>query len=154
MTPQSGWGEGGWGEGGFGGYSATPIDILEIIPGIYITIDDGSLVDFAEAYTLQQQEVQDATVLLSQIGVVRNAPVDFIDYNAQKLGNPFPFMTPERWKAGNKLEQLTDIYARRGTKQGMIAAIRYLTGANVTIRVDIEYCWRLGVSTLGGTTTS
>lgn len=126
--------------------------LLDMIPRLYSDTDaDGSFGQFVEAADKVQSDLLEASQKLQTIRTPRLAPKEFLPNIGDSLGNPFPFMTPERWQRGNKLEQLAYIYSMRGSKRGIIDAVRYLTGIEIIVETDDEWVWILGVSLLGGT---
>lgn len=129
--------------------------LYEVIPGIYAAIDqtDGSFQAFVTSYDGVHAELQSDIQTLQTCATANACPDDFVPFVANKYGNPFTFMTIPRWQRGDKLSQLTSIYANRGSKSGLIDAIQYLCGVKPVIQLDIEYAWTLGVSTLGGIPT-
>ncbi len=120
------------------------------IPELYLDADaDGSLAVFIGAYDEIHGQLIAAIETIPQACAPRLAPVDFQSYIADHHGNPFPFMTNERWADGFKAENLTYIYSLRGTATGLVAAINYLCGIQVEVLQNFQYCWELGVSQLG-----
>jgi hypothetical protein len=93
-------------------------------------------------------EIEDAITDLKEITIPNES--SFVQDNATKYGNPFPFMTDARWENQNTVETLTEIYATRGTQYGMAKALMTLCKVPVTITQDLEYAWVLNESTLGG----
>ncbi len=114
------------------------------IPALYLEADaDSSLSDFIAAYDEVHDELIAAIETIPTANQPRNAPLEFQDYIAAHYGNPFPFMTAERWQEGNRAENLVYIYSLRGTASGIKSVVQYLCGINITILQNFEYCWEL-----------
>lgn len=124
--------------------------LAELMPAVYTEADqtDGSLAVFVDAFDAVVDEVESSIQDLKEITDPRQT--DFIQDNATKYGNPFPFMTDERWKNENTIEMLTTIYGTRGTQVGMANACLSLCKVQVVITQDLLYAWVLGQSQLGG----
>lgn len=128
----------------------------KLVPAIYTESDtDGSLAAFISVFDNAHAEVITAIESVATVNQPRLTPSKFIQDIAAHYSSPFPFMTTERWQDGTKLESLVYIYSTRGTKPGIVNAIRYLCGIDVILLQDFEYCWILNVSPLaGGSITS
>lgn len=120
------------------------------IPSVYLESDaDGSTAAFITAFDTVHEELIAAIELIPTVNQPRNAPLGFLEMVAAHHGNPFPFMTAERWQEANKSENLSFIYTIRGAKASIENVIRYLCGIEVVLLQDFEYCWELGISRLG-----
>lgn len=125
--------------------------LAELIPSIYSQSDsDGSLAKFIQVYDQTHAEQLAVVESLQTVRIPNFAPLAFLPDIATSLGNPFPFMTADRWKRGNKLNALPFIYSLRGSQQGIQDTIRYLTGVSVVVEMDVQYCWILGQRLLSG----
>ena len=124
--------------------------LAELMPAVYTEADqkDGSLGVFVDAFDNLISEIEDSIQDLKDITIPQQT--EFIQDNATKYGNPFPFMTDIRWKNQNTIDVLTTIYATRGTQAGMANAILTLSKIPVVITQDLQYAWVLGQSQLGG----
>lgn len=77
------------------------------------------------------------------------APERFVDAMLADLGNPFPFALSESDKR-RLVRILVPIYELKGTDQGIIDAVRFFVGREVTIEVPAyDGVWELGISELG-----
>jgi phage tail-like protein len=81
------------------------------------------------------------------------APEPFLSFILADLGNPFDFELTEIDKR-RLISVLITLYKQKGTEIGLINAIRFFVGIEVTIDIFNEAPpgWRLGVSELGVTT--
>lgn len=77
------------------------------------------------------------------------APEQFVDAMLQDLGNPFSFVLTlvEKRKLGRLL---VPIYRSKGLQRGIMNAIRFFLGIEVTIEYPYFTGARLGVAVLGG----
>jgi phage tail-like protein len=124
--------------------------LANYIPSIYLESDtDGSMADFVAAFDDIHNKMLSAAETLPGVNQAQKAPLAFQDHVAAHFGNPFPFMTSERWADGAKAENLVCVYSLRGTAKGMQSAIRYFCGVEATVLQDFQYCWKLTVSALG-----
>jgi phage tail-like protein len=74
----------------------------------------------------------------------------FLDAMLADLGNPFAFVLSETDKR-RLLRILVAIYKAKGTDPGIVDAVRFFVGVEVTIRVPaFDDGWLLGVGELGG----
>lgn len=124
--------------------------LAELMPAVYTEADqtDGSLGVFVDAFDQVISEVEDGIQELKEITIPQET--DFIQDNATRYGNPFPFMTDVRWQNQNATELLTTIYGMRGTQAGMAQAALVLSKIPILITQDLQYAWILGLSQLGG----
>lgn len=124
--------------------------LQKFIPGVYSDTDaDGSLADFIAAFDTMHDQLQSASESIPTANQPRNALLAFQKYIADHYGNPFYFMTPERWQEGAKAENLMLMYAMRGNAPGIEHVVYYLTGVRITVLQDFDYAWELDVSQLG-----
>jgi len=79
---------------------------------------------------------------------IDKAPIEFIEVMLADLGNPFALELTES-KARKLAGLLIPMYRQKGTDRGIINAIRFLLGIEVTIEQYIAGCWILGVDELG-----
>lgn len=129
--------------------------LAELIPSVYSQSDaDGSLATFVAVYDETHAEQLGVMESLSTVRTPGLAPTQFITDIADSLGNPFAFMTADRWQRGNKLNALPYIYSRRGSAKGIQDVILFLTGVPVVIEDASSFVWILGVSLLGDLTVS
>ena len=80
------------------------------------------------------------------------AAENFVDAMLRDLGNPFDFeltLTDKR----RLILVLVPIYRQKGTDPGIVNAIRFFQGIEVTIETPVLEGTALGVGTLGGTMT-
>ena len=82
------------------------------------------------------------------------APEAYVDAILCDLGNPFTFVELSLVDRRKLARTLVDIYKTKGTAEGLIDAVRFLVGVEITLdvvnaRTDF---WALGVSPLGYTT--
>jgi len=80
------------------------------------------------------------------------APEAFLDAILQDLGNPFADCIADLDEAGKRrlARVLVTIYKQKGTANGIINAVRFFLGLEVTLGVvNARAFWQLGVSTLG-----
>lgn len=125
--------------------------LAELIPAIYSQSDtDGSLAKFVSVYDQTHAEQIEVMETLQTVRIPSLAPLSFIPDIADALGSPFPFMTADRWKRGNKLDALPFIYSLRGSQQGIQATILFLTGVPASVEADVQYSWILGQRYLSG----
>lgn len=128
--------------------------LAELIPAIYSQSDtDGSLAKFVSVYDQTHAEQIEVMETLQTVRIPSLAPLAFIPDIADALGSPFPFMTADRWKRGNKLDALPFIYSLRGSQQGIQDTILYLTGIPAVVEVDVQYSWILGQRYLSGSSS-
>lgn len=84
------------------------------------------------------------------------APEPFLDAILQDLGNPFADCIADLDEDGKRrlARVLISIYKQKGTAQGIINAVRFFLGIEITLDViNARDYWQLGISTLGVTTT-
>lgn len=82
---------------------------------------------------------------------IDRAPETFVDAMLSDLGNPFNFVELSLIDKRRLGRILVDVYKTKGTALGVIDAVRFLTGVEITLEV-INYSndfWVLGVSALG-----
>ena len=83
------------------------------------------------------------------------APEIFVKLMLKNLGNPFNKVFLTLTQKRKLVKALIPIYRQKGTRRGIINAVRFLTGIIVDI-VDPhgveEDGWRVGVSEIGSTT--
>lgn len=120
-----------------------------LLPAVYTEADqnDGSLGVYVAAWDELQSEIVAAIHLLKQIGLPQKTT--FVQDNATKFGNPFPFMTDVRWQNQDAIDQLVNLYGLRGTQFGMAQACSVLCKLPITVTQDLQYAWVLGESQLG-----
>jgi phage tail-like protein len=129
--------------------------LAEIVPAIYSTADtDGSFGVFVSVYDVNHAATIAILETLATVRIPDLAPVTFLPYIADSLGNPFPFMTGYRWQKGNKLDALNHIYSLRGSQNGIQDVVRFLCGVEIIVETDSEFDWILGTSLLGNTTVA
>lgn len=129
-------------------------EIFEFIPQVNRSEDEGDLAKFIAVF----QEIGD--LLLCRVDRFTDlidpdiAPIEFVEAMLDDLGNPFTFALSDIDK--RRLAQvLVDIYKSKGTAPGIIAAIRFLLGFEVTISVPGPAPlglgdWELGVDWILG----
>jgi phage tail-like protein len=127
--------------------------LIELLPAINVNEDESEdLHKFVACF----QEVTD--LLLCDIDHWTDildpdiAPERFVDAMLADLGNPFSFDLPEIDKR-RLIRVLVPIYQSKGTDGGIINAIRFFVGIEVTIFVPaFDGVWNLGISELGAGT--
>jgi phage tail-like protein len=126
---------------------ANETSLLNLLPKTYRDADlDGSLqAFFATVDVIWGNIVTDMGNF--DDSVIRPAD-SMLDYWLSHRGNPFVFPMTTAQKR-QLVDGLFHIYQLRGSKQGLINAIRYMLGFECTFRMDYEYCWDLGTSKLG-----
>lgn len=109
-------------------------------------------------FTLSLQDVVDQLLCSidkwTEIIDIDLAPEAFVDAILSDLGNPFDFIDLSLTDKRRLARILVDIYKTKGTEEGLIDAVRFLTGIDVTLDILNERSdfWVLGVSTLGNNT--
>lgn len=121
--------------------------LANIVPMVYTEADDGSFAAFVVAFDAVQAELMASVTELSSVALAQFTPDAFINQVGSAHANPFPFLTDSRLKG--KAENLSAIYQKRGTKQGIISACYYLCGVKPVIVSDIEWGWVLGNANRG-----
>ncbi len=124
--------------------------LLTLLPATYREVDtDGSLqAFFAGVDSIWSSIVTDMENFDSN--VLDPAP-NMVDYWLAHRANPFTFPMTDDQKF-RLVDGLFRIYQLRGSETGLVGAIRYILGLDVSVKYDFEYCWRLGVSRLGNDT--
>lgn len=84
----------------------------------------------------------------SRIWDVDKAPIEFVELMLEDLGNPFDLDLTET-KARKLAGLLVPIYQQKGTARGIVNALRFLIGVEVTIGDYTSGCWILGDDELG-----
>lgn len=131
-------------------------EVLDFIPDMNIREDaTGDL----RKWSLILQDIVD--LLLCDIDHWSNiidlelADEEFLDHILWGLGNPFPFANELSLIDKRRLARLLiDIYRQKGTAKGVINAIRFFLGIDVTILIvnDDSAFWKIGRSLLGTST--
>jgi phage tail-like protein len=87
----------------------------------------------------------------TQIFDIERAPLAFLDAILRDLGNPFDFIDLTEIDKRRLAYVLVDIYESKGTEPGLINAVRFLTGVEITLDVinEIGAFWELGTDELG-----
>lgn len=125
--------------------------LLDFIPEINKSEDfTGDLKNFI----LSMQDVVDFILCdidkFAEILDPDTARTPFLDLMLCDLGNPFSFITLSETDKRRLIDVLVSIYKQKGTGVGIINAIRFFLGIEVTIDVFNETeGWVLGVSELG-----
>ena len=111
-------------------------------------------------FVLVLQDVVDMLLCLvdewPRIVDIDKAPEEFLDAILQDLGNPFAECVDDLSEnEKRKLARiLISIYKQKGTEQGIINAVRFFTGVEVTLDIlNARPFWQLNVSLLGTNTT-
>jgi phage tail-like protein len=76
------------------------------------------------------------------------APEVFVDAMLADLGNPFPFVL-DLVKKRQLVKLLVPLYKQKGTRPGILAAIRFFVELDLTITTYTGTDMRLGLSRLG-----
>lgn len=125
-------------------------ELLEMIPDMNVSEDETRDL---EAFIKCFQEVTD--ILLCDVDAWSSildpdiAPESFVDAMLLDLGNPFSFDLGLNDKR-RLIRVLVPIYQQKGTEEGIINAIRFFLGVEVTIEYPaFTGGWFLGVSELG-----
>lgn len=123
--------------------------LTEMLPLLYSEADqkDGSLAAFGSVYDDMHAELLTHVLELGQVALPQTTPEAFLADVANRYGNPFKFLSVKRMRG--KVENLSAIYRRRGTKSGIVSACYYLCGIIPKITEDFEWGWVLGTSELG-----
>lgn len=108
-------------------------------------------------FSLIMQDVIDLLLCLidkwTEIIDVDLAPEEFVDAMLFELGNPFAFIDLAVDDKRRLARILLDIYKSKGTAVGIIDAIRFFVGVEVSLDiVNTRSYWQLGVSLLGNDT--
>lgn len=139
----------------FNGYVCTgpdgrEFDLLEFLPAMNVNEDE---TEDLHKFVACLQETTD--ILLCDVDHWTDildpdvAPERFVDAMLADLGNPFDFDLNEVDKR-RLIRVLVPIYEQKGTDPGIINAVRFFLGLEVTIGVPaFEDIWILGVDELG-----
>lgn len=129
--------------------------LWDFYPGIVKRRDETG--DF-ELFVLALQDVTDLLLCSidkwTEIIDIDLAPEQFVDAILSDLGNPFAFIDLSLTDKRRLARILVEIYKTKGTEEGLVDAIRFLTGVSVTLDILNERSdfWQLGYSTLGNNT--
>lgn len=106
----------------------------------------GTFMDSERIYATDFQKILDPD----------QAPADFIDLMLEHLGNPFTRVNLNLTQKRKLAKFLVPIYRQKGTAAGIINAVRFLTGIELTIEDphgDPEGIqWEVGISEVGYST--
>ena len=125
--------------------------LINLLPPIYKQVDaDNSL-----AYLIQGLDqvwgdmIDNESLFVANVALAKTTLL--IDDWLDSMGNPFKFLSDTASKQ-RLAQNLLYIYKRRGRRQAVIDVVRFLLGINITITMDYEASWVLGVSKLGADT--
>jgi phage tail-like protein len=126
-------------------------DLLSMLPRKNVNEDDTEdlaklIACFQEVTNLQLADVDRFTDILDP----DTADILYVERMLRDLGNPFPFPLTDIEKR-LLVPLLVPIYRQKGTDPGIINAIRFFMGIEITITVPNLTCTALGLGSLGGT---
>ena len=126
-------------------------DLFDFLPLVYRQVDaaDGSFQAFVWGFN------QIWGNLLTAVESIPGTILDpnttpLLDQLAAQRGNPFQCLSDTQLR--KVIPDLIYIYQRRGSVQGIISAVRFILGINISITQDFSFNWKLGTGILGFST--